>query len=185
MSSLTTKKAIALAFREILKEKSLSKITINDIAQKSDINRQTFYYHFKDVYDLVEWICLTESDNILKQKVDYSSWQEAFLNLFLLLKQDQSFVQSIYHNVSYDLLAKNIYKLVFPIIYNVVKNKTNNIKIKEEDLIFIADFYKYSFVAIVLKWVEDGMEKDPQEIVNRVSDIVTGTIENAIKSIRS
>ena len=57
MSSLT-KKAIAYTFKDILKEKSFSKITVTDIAKRCDINRQTFYYHFQDIRDLVEWICI-------------------------------------------------------------------------------------------------------------------------------
>lgn len=46
MSKATTKKAISYAFKELLLEKPLSKITINDITEKCEMNRQTFYYHF-------------------------------------------------------------------------------------------------------------------------------------------
>ena len=56
MSKSTTKKAIAFALKDLLSEKPLDKITINDIAEKAEINRQTFYYHFQDIVDLVEWI---------------------------------------------------------------------------------------------------------------------------------
>lgn len=69
MSSLTTKRAIAYAFKDLLKEKAFNKITVNDIAKECDINRQTFYYHFQDIRDLVEWTCLDEVDNILKKKM--------------------------------------------------------------------------------------------------------------------
>ena len=47
-------------FKDLLKEKPFNKITVNDIANKCDINRQTFYYHFKDIYDLLEWIFANE-----------------------------------------------------------------------------------------------------------------------------
>ena len=65
MSSLTTKKVIAYEFKDLLKEKSFNKITVNDIAKKCNINRQTFYYHFQDIQDLVEWICVEETNKIL------------------------------------------------------------------------------------------------------------------------
>ena len=71
MSSLTTKKAIAYTFKDLLKEKAFNKITINDIAEKCDINRQTFYYHFQDIRDLVEWICIEDIDELLSNKVPY------------------------------------------------------------------------------------------------------------------
>ena len=62
MSKATTKFAIAFAFKELLLEKSIDKITINDITEKCGINRQTFYYHFHDIYELIEWICETKED---------------------------------------------------------------------------------------------------------------------------
>ena len=62
MSKSTTKKAIAFALKDLLSEKPLDKITIDDIAEKAEINRQTFYYHFQDIVDLVEWICITDGD---------------------------------------------------------------------------------------------------------------------------
>ena len=59
MSKATTKFAIAFAFKELLLEKSIDKITINDITEKCGINRQTFYYHFHDIYEL-SWIQMCE-----------------------------------------------------------------------------------------------------------------------------
>ena len=71
MSKATTKFAIAFAFKELLLEKSIDKITINDITEKCGINRQTFYYHFHDIYELIEWICETDADHVLKQNKTY------------------------------------------------------------------------------------------------------------------
>ncbi len=68
MSSLTTKKAIAYTFKDLLKEKPFNKITVNDIACQCNINRQTFYYHFQDIPDLVEWICIDDVDHLIKKK---------------------------------------------------------------------------------------------------------------------
>ena len=68
MSSLTTKKAIAYTLKEVLLDKPLSKVTISDITKRCDINRQTFYYHFQDIYALVEWICVEDANKALAEK---------------------------------------------------------------------------------------------------------------------
>ena len=60
MSKTTTKMAIAFAFKELLSEKALDKVTVQEIAEKCEMNRKTFYYHFHDILVLCEWIC--ESD---------------------------------------------------------------------------------------------------------------------------
>ena len=55
--SQITKRALEQSLKNLLLQKPITKITINDIAEDCGINRMTFYYHFKDIYDLVEWSC--------------------------------------------------------------------------------------------------------------------------------
>ena len=52
--SQVTKRALEASLKNLLLQKPLSKITISDITEDCGINRMTFYYHFKDIYDLVE-----------------------------------------------------------------------------------------------------------------------------------
>ena len=49
-----TKKALAASLKKLLEQKTLDKITVVDLAEDCGVNRQTFYYHFQDIYDLVE-----------------------------------------------------------------------------------------------------------------------------------
>ena len=95
MSSLTTKKAIAFALQELLHQKQLSKITVNDIAEHCNINRQTFYYHFQDINDLVEWICNESADKALKDKDNYENWMDGFLSVFEIIQKDKIFFTNI------------------------------------------------------------------------------------------
>ena len=183
MSSLTTKKAIAYTFKDLLKEKPFNKITVNDIAKKCDINRQTFYYHFKDIKDLVEWICIDEVDNILKKKDECDRWEDKFLLLFKIMKEEKIFVKNIYNSVSVEVLRNNLYRLVYPIIYDEILEKSKGKRLREEDKRFITDFYKYAFVSIVLNWIDNGMHENPEIIVLKVSNLITGTIDHACMSV--
>ena len=180
MSSLTTKRAIAYTFKNVLKEKSFNKITVNDIAHECDINRQTFYYHFQDIRDLVEWICIDEVDNILKKKDECEKWEDKFLLIFKIMEEEKVFVKNIYHSVSVEVLRSNLYRLVYPIIYNEIIEKSKEKNLREEDKKFITDFYKYAFVSVVLDWIDKGMNEDPEIIVQKVSKLITGTIEHVI-----
>lgn len=183
MSSLTTKKAIAYTFKDLLKEKPFNKITVNDIANKCDINRQTFYYHFQDIRDLVEWICIDEFDNIIDKKDEYKKWEDKFLLIFKIMKEEKIFVKNIYHSVSVEVLRNNLYRLVYPIIYSEIVEKSKGKNLREEDKKFITDFYKYSFVSIVLNWIDNDMCENPDMIVLKVSNLVTGTIDHACLSM--
>ena len=183
MSSLTTKKAIGYTFKDLLKEKAFNKITVNDIASKCDINRQTFYYHFQDIRDLVEWICTFEVDSILNKNSNVEKWEDKFLLIFKIMEEEKIFVKNIYHSVSVEVLRNNLYRLVYPIIYSEIIEKSKGKNLREEDKKFITDFYKYAFVSIVLDWIDKGMIENPELIVLKVSNLITGTVNHACMAV--
>ena len=59
--SQMTKRALVASLKELMAEKPLDKITVTDLTEHCGVNRMTFYYHFKDIYDLVEWACVEEA----------------------------------------------------------------------------------------------------------------------------
>ena len=90
-------------------KKPVNKITINDITEECGINRMTFYYHFKDIYDLVEWTCVEDAVRALKGNKTYDTWQQGFYNIFEAVLQNKPFVVNVYQgagrelSVSYDI----------------------------------------------------------------------------------
>lgn len=174
-----TKRAMSAALKILLKEKKLNKITVQDIADECGINRQTFYYHFQDIYDLVEWTCIEDTEKVLKENRTYDTWQEGFLSVFDLAKKDKTFIDNIYRSVSLEMLEQYLYRLVYPLLKNVVDEKANGQTVREENKKYIADFYKYAFVGVLLEWIRNDMAESPGQIVDRVSRIVGGAIETA------
>jgi probable dihydroxyacetone kinase regulator len=179
-----TKRALSQSLKKLLANKPLDKITVTDIVEDCGVNRQTFYYHFQDMADLVEWTCLEDADKALQDRKTYSTWQEGFLSIFNLMKEDQTFIMNIYHSVSLDQLELYLYKLVYPLLLNVVNEQAKGMSVREEDKAFIADFYKYAFVGLALDWVKHGMLEDPQKIIDRLSILIKGTIPQALDNYR-
>ena len=60
--------------------------------------------------------------------------------------------------------------------------KSKDFHVREDDKKYIADFYKYAFVGVLLDWIRDDMMESPENIVDRVSRIVGGNIENAFRN---
>ena len=79
--SQTTKRALEASLKKLLLQKPLNKITINDITEDCGVNRMTFYYHFKDIYDLVDWILVEDASKILEGRQSFETWNEAFLDI--------------------------------------------------------------------------------------------------------
>lgn len=79
-----TKQAIAESLKHHLLRKPITKITINDITEDCGISRMTFYYHFNDIYDLVEWVCTEEARAALSDDRTAETWQMGFQSLLEL-----------------------------------------------------------------------------------------------------
>lgn len=182
MSDLT-KKAIAEALRDLLLEKPITKISIRDITEKAGVNRQTFYYHFRDIIDLIEWIFREEEEKAVGNNTHFDTWQEAFLNIFMYFKKDKPYVMNLYKNISLDVLNRYLYDLVYPIIFTVVDEKSQDYIVKDEDKKFITEFFMYAFVALVENWIKDGMEEDPKKIIDKLSVLLEGTINHSLTNL--
>lgn len=185
MSKATTKIAIAYAFKELLLEKSMDKITINDIAEKCEMNRQTFYYHFHDILELTEWICEEDAERALKENRTYDTWQDGFLSIFNMIRKDKVFIINIYHNVPQDYLYRYLYRVTYQLIYDVLEERAEGKVVREEDKKFIANFYKYGFVGLVLEWIDGGMKEDPELIIARLNSLIQGTFEHALNNAKA
>lgn len=183
--SNVTKRALEASLKRLLLQKPLTKITINDIAEDCGISRMTFYYHFKDIYDLVEWSCVEDATKALKGKRTYDTWQEGFLNIFNAVLENKPFIVNVYRCVSREQIERYLYQLIHSLIIGVIEEKAEGMDVSERDKRLIADFYEYAFVGIMLDWISHDMKEDPKYLVDRVSTLIHGDITRALGKFRT
>ena len=179
--SNTTKIALAQSLKEVLLKKPLDKVTIADITNNCGVSRMTFYYHFQDIYDLVEWTCVADAEKALAGKRNYDNWQEGLYNLFLLMQKNKAFVVNVYHSVSREHLDMYIHQLTKALFVDVINEVSKGVPLQDTDKEFIASFYIYAFSGIVLDWIDHRMKEDPKDIIKRVSMIMEGNMADAVK----
>ena len=127
--SQTTKRALEASLKNLLLQKPLNKITINDITEDCGISRMTFYYHFKDIYDLVEWACAEDAARALEGKKTYNTWQEGFLNIFHAVLENKPFIMNVYRSVSRERIEQYLNPLIRSLILGVVKEKSEGMAV--------------------------------------------------------
>lgn len=162
----------------------MDKITVVDIVKDSNINRQTFYYHFQDIYDLVEWVLTEENLETLGGKASYLTWQQGYWQILNYVKQNKQFILNIYYSSNRDTLTRFLYDTTYRLLINVIDEQAKDMKVKEEDKAFIANYYKYGFVGLTLEWIGNGMKEEPQKMVERLSILIHGDIIKALKRFR-
>ena len=177
---ITTKKAFSVSLKKILMTKPLNKITIIDITEDCGVNRQTFYYHFRDIYALIEWIYSNEAQKALDGKKTYATWQEGFLQIFNYILENKNFVTRTFYSLSREYLENYLYDETYNLLMGVIEEKATEYSVKNRDKQFIADFYKYGFVGLVLNWIGTGMKEKPETIIKKLNILIHGDISKAL-----
>lgn len=183
--SQITKRALEQSLKNLLQQKPLSKITISDIPEDCGISRMTFYYHFKDIYDLVEWACAEDAARALQNKKTYDTWQQGFVQIFHAVRENKVFVMNVYRCVNREQVEKYLVPLTDQLIMGVITERAAGMTVREADQQFIAQVYSYAFVGIMLDWIRDDMRADPEELVNRLAMVIHGGITQALERFRT
>ena len=181
MSNIT-KYALESSLKKMMLTKPLDKITIRDLTEDCGISRMAFYYHFKDIYDLVEWACVEDAARALEGKKTYRTWQQGLLQIFEAVYENRPFVLNAYRALDREKIEKFLFGLTWELILGVVEEQAGDKPVTEEEKRFIADFYKYSFVGIMLDWIRQGMKDNYGEIVESVCTVLQGTIVHSIEN---
>ncbi len=182
--SQITKRALEQSLKNLLLKKPLTKITVGDIAEDCGINRMTFYYHFKDIYDLVEWSCLEDAKKALDEKKTYETWQQGLLRIFEAAQENKPFILNVYRCVHREQVERYLQPLVDQLLLDVLNEEIGEMTLRDEDKQFIAQIYSYIFIGLMLDWIKDDMRADPQQIVDRLAKLIKGSMSAAIARFR-
>ena len=166
-----TKKAIAEAFFRLLDQKPLDKITVKDIVEECDITRRTFYYHYQDIYALVEDILRAETEKVVSQYCDPDTWEEGFIVASHFVLENR---RAIFHR---DEVDKYVDTIASEVMFGYIKKISKGIPAKEEDKRLICEFYKNALVGLVKTWLDSGMKYDPEQIIRRTGMLFDGNIK--------
>lgn len=178
--SNSTKTDLEIALKKLLLQKPVDKITIRDLTTECGISRMAFYYHFKDIYDLIEWVCEEGGRKALQGKKTYDTWQEGLYQVFEAVLGNKPFILNVYRHLERERIEAYLYKLTYGLLEGVVEEQAKELPIAEEDKRFIAEFYKYSFVGIMLDWIRQGMKTEPEELVEKISITLHGNIKQSV-----
>ena len=183
--SQTTKRALEASLKKLLLQKPLNKITINDITEDCGVNRMTFYYHFKDIYDLVDWIMVEDAAKALEGRQSFENWTDAFLDILHQVQDNKVLVMNVYRSVSREQLEQYLYKLLDHMLRDFVDRSAQGFTVQDSDKQFIIDFYKYGFVGLALEWIRRDMKADPAIMAERLNTIMQGDLKRALQRFRT
>lgn len=172
-----TKEALAETLKELLLHKTLDKITVKDVVENCGVNRQTFYYHFQDIYDLLSWLFVQEAEKTLKENRTHDTWKTGLLQGLYYIREHKKLIVNAYHSVARENLERYLYNITYDLMMFVIEEEAMDMDVSKKDKKFIADFYKYAFVGLVLEWIRNGMKEEPKDIVSQLGRLLDGNFK--------
>ena len=175
-----TKKAIVETFLELLKEHSLDKITVKDIVEKCGINRNTFYYYYQDIYDLIDDVFDIETKKVLEDEKQYESWYEELLRVALFVVENRPAILHIYDSKSRDVLEKYLFAICDKLIRKYVEQQVQGMEVSDKEKEFVITFYGYSLVGMTLNWIKGNSQSDSADYLKGMADTDTKQIADKL-----
>ncbi|MGD1821331.1 MAG: TetR/AcrR family transcriptional regulator [Pleomorphochaeta sp.] len=180
--SLVTKNALGKSLKKFLRIKTLDKITIQEIVDECGLNRQSFYYHFSNVYDLVSYTFAKDVEDNLEDKVNYDDWKEGFLVVLNYCLDNSLIIYNLYHSRGRSILEEGLKDYVNKLLIRVIEAEINelNIKVTSKDKRFIANYNMFAFVGVVMLWIDSNMAENPKILIERISILIKGDFKKAL-----
>lgn len=164
-----TKQALASAMKELMADVPMEKITISDIVGRCQMTRQSFYYHFKDKYDLVNWIYYTEFVTEIQDSWEESGW-ELLRRTCQFFYDNRRFYQNALAVEGQNSFSEYFHEVIYPIILVQARDVFSD----DVDCEFFATFFADAILLSIRKWLLSGAEIPPEQFVELMKNAVTG-----------
>ncbi len=179
-----TKQLLADSLKSLLEKKSIDKITVKEIVQRCDVNRQTFYYNFQDIYDLAEYLFSLEGSRIIGDGLDASNWQEAFYRMMRYLRENKQIIQNVMYYIDRSMAEKNLDRYLYPIAEKLINERMGGRNVDEKDKEFIVHVSIVILVDLLLRWVNSDMDNEYMEDIERMIKLLDGSLEYMIQTFQ-
>ena len=132
-----TRQAIMYSTLKLLQVKPIDKITVRDICDQCELTRNTFYYYFSDIYEVVEELLKFETDKSLSEQQEFDSLYDAYLQKYHLVLEYKNAVYHLYHSKNRDMILRYLYDITEDFVGKYVRNEVRGHHLNEEDIHFI------------------------------------------------
>ncbi|NLH00568.1 MAG: TetR family transcriptional regulator [Clostridiales bacterium] len=176
-----TKHALASSLKKLMQQKPIDKITVKDIVEDCGVNRHTFYYHFQDIYELIEWLCMDEANRAIGNHKTFDTWKRGFHDLYGYLHANKAIIMNAYNSNYRNYLERYIRTLVRPYIQDFLRIQSEGMNIPNEKLEFICDTYTYGIVSLAMDWIANDMTARYENSMNFFLELLDGSMKHTLE----
>ncbi|HZJ89708.1 MAG TPA: TetR/AcrR family transcriptional regulator C-terminal domain-containing protein [Bacilli bacterium] len=165
---MKTKYRLAVALKALMKTTPLDLISVKTLTEKCELNRQTFYYHFRNLYDLLMWIFLNE-----KISTEVADVNEALDVLITYLEKEHLFIENALNSAAKDLVMEFLFNKIYNM--NLVLLKDDSKEISKNKVQYHARFLAAGLSNIIITYINEELDISLDEILATYKDTFTKT----------
>jgi probable dihydroxyacetone kinase regulator len=179
-----TKRALADSLKRLMADRPFSKIHVDDIARGCGMTRQTFYYHFQDKFDLMNWIYYTETVRYMAAYETLEHWTDGLRDLCYYMQENRTFYRNALNTTGQNSFPEYLYQYIRTVSVAAIEATLETGYIYEkEKWDFIVSFFATAQVAFIVRWANEGMKEDPGEFITKIRGIFDGSVLNELENI--
>lgn len=169
-----TKAQIEKTFLELLNDKPIGQISIKDLTEAAEINRNTFYYHYKNLPDLTESIVRGFVDDLLlNHPPTYDSIEDCFLAAINFIRDNKQIVYHIYNSSNRAIFERHLWHLCDYTVASFISSFSDDgSEITAEERTILKDFMKYECFGFAIDWINRGMPDDVVPKIHTLSSLI-------------
>ena len=178
-----TKLALSNALKELLEEQSFEKISVSDICERCHMNRKSFYYHFKDKYDLVNWIFDTEFAAIVPTDIralqadDHWDLIERICNLFY---QNRRFYRKALQIEGQNSLGEHLRQYFHPMLKLRLAQLSGDTVADD----YVVEFFCDALIGAIKRWLDNKNSVPPEYFVPKIKHFIKNTATAIFREIQ-
>jgi len=175
-----TKKLLSKSLKKLLSKKPLNKITVKDIVNECKLTRQTFYYHFQDIYELLDWTYKNEIGHILNDSQN-DSWENVIKNTLIYIRDNKSMFNHTLQSIGREHFEQAIYTDLYNFSKNKIKKLSIEMEIPEEKINFLANLHSITLISVIIQWANNNMKENLDVIVKMLDTTINAATLNVLK----
>ena len=179
-----TKEMLAESLMKLLARRTLDKITIQDIVDDCGYNRQTFYYHFHDIYDLIDWIFAAQTQELIEKCRACGSLDVGVEAVIAYMRENRRLILNILRSVNGEKLLDNLYRSAQSIALSALENHPGVQELSAEYRELVAEAFKYALAGLLIDWMRAGIPEDRVNKVRTMKAVYIGALEYALDTVR-
>lgn len=178
--SFATKKALAFSLKKLMRRKPFSKITVKELIEDCGVNRNTFYYHFSDIYSLLQWMLTEEAIDIVKQFDLLVDYEDAIRFIMNYIDENDYIINCAFDAMGREEMKRFFYSDFISIISSLIDDADQkaNMHLDPDFKRFLANFYTDALAGTLIDYTKEKHNRDKEKIIRYLNEIIQTSLSH-------